>query len=129
MKEVNRIKIPGPPGTGKTHRLIHHYLNKEINEYKTPQFKILYVGFSNAAVDEAKERINKLYEYIKLSPLVIYIVKGVGFIEDLDFEIMIKDNNELFEFIKDLKIKFPELVGEYKTIVLRETKKVKYLPF
>ncbi len=61
MKEVNRIKIPGPPGTGKTHRLIHHYLNKEINEYKTPQFKILYVGFSNAAVDEAKERINKLY--------------------------------------------------------------------
>ena len=61
MKEVNRIKIPGPPGTGKTHRLIHHYLNKEINEYKTQQSKILCVGFSNAAVDEARDRINKLY--------------------------------------------------------------------
>jgi len=58
---MKRIKIPGPPGTGKTHRLIHHYLDLEINTYKTEQSKILYVGFSNAAVDEAKERINKLY--------------------------------------------------------------------
>ena len=32
---MNRIIIPGPPGTGKTHHLINNYLNKELNEYKT----------------------------------------------------------------------------------------------
>ena len=28
-----RTVIPGPPGTGKTFRLVNHYLEKEINEY------------------------------------------------------------------------------------------------
>jgi broad-specificity NMP kinase len=30
-----RTIIPGPPGTGKTHHLINHYLKKEVEEYKT----------------------------------------------------------------------------------------------
>jgi len=52
-----RIIIPGPPGTGKTHRLIH-YLNKELNEYKTDPVKIAFISFSKAAAEEAKRRIN-----------------------------------------------------------------------
>jgi superfamily I DNA/RNA helicase len=58
---MKRIKIPGPPGTGKTYRLINHYLNIELNEKKTLDQNILYVGFSNAAVDEARKRILNLY--------------------------------------------------------------------
>lgn len=57
-----RTIIPGPPGTGKTHRLMH-YLNKELNEYKTDPERIAYISFSNAAANEAKKRItnNKVY--------------------------------------------------------------------
>jgi superfamily I DNA/RNA helicase len=51
---LHRIIIPGPPGTGKTHRLMH-YLEKELKQ--TPADKIAYLAFSNAAVDVAKERI------------------------------------------------------------------------
>ena len=58
---MKRIKIIGPPGTGKTYTLVNKYLRKEIEEYKTPQEKILYVGFSNATVDEAKKRINQVF--------------------------------------------------------------------
>lgn len=58
---MTKIKIPGPPGTGKTHRLIHHYLDIELNQNKTRHERILYVGFSNAAVDEARKRIDSLY--------------------------------------------------------------------
>ena len=56
-----RIKIPGPPGTGKTYRLVNHYLRKELEEYKTDHKQILYVGFSNATVNEAKTRIDKVF--------------------------------------------------------------------
>ena len=36
-------KIMGPPGTGKTYRLINHYLKKELNEYNTDPQKIVYI--------------------------------------------------------------------------------------
>jgi len=56
-----RTIIPGPPGTGKTHHLINHYLKKEIEEHKTPTNKIAYIAFSNAATNEALKRIGNLF--------------------------------------------------------------------
>jgi len=51
---LHRIIIPGPPGTGKTHRLMH-YLEAELK--MTSPDKIAYIAFSNAAANEAKRRI------------------------------------------------------------------------
>ena len=57
---MRRIIIPGPPGTGKTHRLMH-YLDQELKQ--TEPDKIAYIAFSNAAANVAKERIknDKIY--------------------------------------------------------------------
>ena len=52
-----RTIIPGPPGTGKTYRLVNHYLSNEINGLQTNPKKIVYVTFSNAAANEAYDRI------------------------------------------------------------------------
>ncbi|PPR41444.1 MAG: ATP-dependent DNA helicase Rep [Alphaproteobacteria bacterium MarineAlpha6_Bin2] len=56
-----RTIIPGPPGTGKTFRLVNHYLEKEINEYKTDPQKIIYITYSNAGIDDVKIKHNLLY--------------------------------------------------------------------
>ena len=53
---MHRIIIPGPPGTGKTHRLMN-YLDKELNLQGQILEKIAYIAFSNAAANEAKKRI------------------------------------------------------------------------
>ena len=53
---MRRIIIPGPPGTGKTHRLME-LLDNELNLIKTDPKKIAYIAFSNAAANEAKKRI------------------------------------------------------------------------
>jgi len=58
---MNRIIIPGPPGTGKTYHLTNHYLRKEIEGYKTPTNRIAYITFSKAATEEAKKRIDTLF--------------------------------------------------------------------
>ncbi len=87
-----------------------------------------YKLWININYENFKE-IKKLYFYIKQNPIVLFIVKGSGLPEDLDLEIMVKDNQELFNFIKDLKIKFPNLIGDYKAFTYLETKKVRYLPF
>ena len=59
-------KIMGPPGTGKTYRLVNHYLKKELEEYKTDPEKIAYITFSRAAAGEAEERITELFPEAKL---------------------------------------------------------------
>jgi superfamily I DNA/RNA helicase len=59
---LRRIIIPGPPGTGKTYRLME-LLDNEINVIGTDPEKIAYIAFSNAAAKEAKRRItnDKIY--------------------------------------------------------------------
>jgi len=59
-------KIMGPPGTGKTYRLVNHYLKKELEKYKTNPEKIAYITFSRAAAGEAEERITELFPEVKL---------------------------------------------------------------
>jgi superfamily I DNA/RNA helicase len=54
-----RTVIAGPPGTGKTHTLIHKHLYNELIINKTDPKKICYITFSNAAANEARERIEK----------------------------------------------------------------------
>ncbi|MBN1645812.1 Lrp/AsnC family transcriptional regulator [Candidatus Woesearchaeota archaeon] len=75
------------------------------------------------------EDIRRLHSYVRNNPIVLYIVEGSGLPEDLDVEVMVKNNIELFEFIKDLKLKFPKLIGDYRTFMFIDTKKVRYLPF
>ena len=59
MLPFNRTIIPGPPGTGKTYRLINHHLANEL--ITTDPSKIIYISFSNAAANEARKRIKELY--------------------------------------------------------------------
>ena len=62
---INRTIIHGPPGTGKTFRLVNHHLEHEVTKLKTDPQKIIYITFSNAAATEARdERINHNLLYI-----------------------------------------------------------------
>lgn len=75
------------------------------------------------------EELRKLKTYLKLSHLVIYLVEAVGNPAEIDIEVMVYSNQQLFLFIQELKFKFPALIGEYTAIMYVDTLKVKYLPF
>tara|TARA_Y100001951_G_C11287195_1_gene269565 strand:- start:173 stop:1732 length:1560 start_codon:yes stop_codon:yes gene_type:complete len=53
---IKRIIIPGPPGTGKTYRLVNTYLKEEVEVHKTPVKKIGFFTFSKNASEIAKRR-------------------------------------------------------------------------
>ena len=73
---VIRKKIMGPPGTGKTYRLVNHYLNKEINELHTDPQKIAYVTFSRAAALDGAEKIQKVFPGVEL--LYVSTLHSIG---------------------------------------------------
>lgn len=75
------------------------------------------------------KELMKLYEFLKQNPLVLYLVKGIGFPGELDIEIVVQSNIELYAFIKELKLTFPSMIGEQKIFMFMETKKVRFLPF
>jgi Lrp/AsnC family transcriptional regulator for asnA, asnC and gidA len=106
-------------------KLIEGYRpNIDYNKIGYIYYKI-FINLNNAS----KKQKNLLKEYIKKNPLLIYVVEGISLHADIDIEMMLESNQELFDFIEDLRLKFPEIVGEYQTIVFAENLKTKYLPF
>ncbi|MFH1073232.1 MAG: Lrp/AsnC family transcriptional regulator [Nanoarchaeota archaeon] len=85
----------------------------------------LFISFNRISRND----LMRLKEYIKNNPLLIYIIEGIGLHADLDIEMMVSSNQQLFDFIEDLKFRFPALIGEYQTVIFMDTLKVKYLPF
>ncbi|MBI2148060.1 Lrp/AsnC family transcriptional regulator [Candidatus Woesearchaeota archaeon] len=85
----------------------------------------LWINLNNIT----KDKLVQLKNHIKNNPIVLYIVEGISMPGDLDIEIMVKTSQELFDFVKDLRSKFPTMIGDYKTFMFYETRKVRYLPF
>ena len=73
---IIRKKIMGPPGTGKTHRLVNHYLAKEINDLHTDPQRIAYVTFSKAAALDGAKKIQAVFPGTEL--LYISTLHAVG---------------------------------------------------
>lgn len=85
----------------------------------------VFLNISNFGPDE----LMKLKEFIKSNSSTIYFVEGIALHADMDFEMMVKNNEELFNFVKELRNEFPRIVGNYNAVILIDTLKVRYLPF
>lgn len=85
----------------------------------------IFLNISNYNIQD----LRKLKEFIKYNPSTIYYIEGIGLHSTIDFEMMIKDNKELFEFMKLLRKEFPKIIENYTTVIFMDTLKVKYLPF
>ena len=73
----------------------------------------------------SENNIKMLKGYLAKNSKVIYFVEEVG-PWNFDVECMFKSNQEYFEFIKNLRYKFPELIREYETLIVVKTIKVGY---
>lgn len=76
-------------------------------------------------VDE--ELIKKLEAFIEKSPLTVYVVKAFGTC-DLDVEMMVDSNEELFQFIESLHSHFPNSLKGYDTVIFTGMVKEQFLP-
>ena len=86
-------------------------------------YKILFY-FTNVTTEE----FVRFKAFMERDQRVIYTINGIG-IGNFDIELMLKSQQEYFEFLHDVKFNFPTLIKEYETLVALETLKVNYLPY
>jgi DNA-binding Lrp family transcriptional regulator len=99
---------------------------KPIIDYNKIGLNYFKVYFNFNSYDDQK--IIELKKYLLSHSNVLYLVYGVGFLGDFDFEILAKNISELFLIIEEIKNNFPLLIDNYEIIFFNETLKTKYLP-
>lgn len=93
----------------------HKKLDK--NHYK------LFIYFS----EDAKKNIEKIKEYLKKMPEIIYFVDDIG-MADLDVEVLFDSNKDFFGFVNNLKNNFKDSIRETRYVLFDKTIKISYLP-
>jgi len=88
------------------------------------------LGFQHFKVDvhliDHKNR-NKMIEYVKQNPYVLYVTKSIGF-SDIEFEIIVKNTDEIVDFIEKINTIFPKSIKKYEFFSAKKTHKLRFLP-
>ncbi len=71
--------------------------------------------------------INKIFNFFKQQPNIIYFVKYLGNY-DIGIDLEVKDANELRKIIKKIKNIFSEDIESYNSILIYQEHKLSYLP-
>ena len=81
---------------------------------------------ADIAIEKYKE-IDKLLNFIKINPNLIYIDKSVGY-ADLEAEFHFKSLKEFHAAMDELKTRFPGTIKNYKHFIYSKILKMHYLP-
>lgn len=119
-----------------TGKAIHYRINDLIKKGIIVGFRtwIDYkkFGYSNTKVllylkDLTKNNFVELTTYLKFLPNCIYITEPIGK-ADLEFELLIKDREEFFSIINDLKERFNYTVKSYDHLIIHRELISRFIP-
>jgi superfamily I DNA and/or RNA helicase len=120
------VLIHGPPGTGKTHTLV-----ELIIQYVKTKKKILVTGFSNTAVNNIAETINKINNFFKLGVRLLRsgrADKSMASIYDIDLNSLIDKNPQgiAIKYVEE-NIHYMDLEDQYhvKNRIVKLNNKIK----
>ncbi|MBI3036634.1 AsnC family transcriptional regulator [Candidatus Woesearchaeota archaeon] len=74
-----------------------------------------------------EQKQTALISYLQYNPNVVYITKAFG-IADLEFEVMLKGKNALYDFMRTLREKFADVIKGYESLLIYEEPLISYLP-
>jgi Lrp/AsnC family leucine-responsive transcriptional regulator len=74
-----------------------------------------------------EEKTMKMMEFLKQNPNVVYVTEAVG-CGDFEFEVDVKDNNELHMHINKIREEFGDLIKDYDICMTYAEEEVNYLP-
>lgn len=129
---VSFSKKPGISAKAAAGRLKRMERDKLILAYR-PKINHNLLGFTHYKIffhlsDLAEDHAMLFRGHLKSLQEVTYIVEEIG-ICDIDVEIMLPSSQSLFNFIDEIRFKFPTLIRDYEILIIKKTLKIGYLPF
>jgi len=122
-----KLNISTPTVRKKIKKLIKLEIIKgfRINiDYSKLGYKLLKIDMY---LNDYKKR-NDIINYIIPNPNVVYISKTVGY-ADLEFDLIVKDEYQMYNTVEEIKKQFPDLVKYYQFIHEHTIHKLDFMPY
>jgi len=92
----------------------------------------LMLGYSHYKVNlhlnnMSKEDLMAIIQHILQMPESIYITRAIGPYE-LEFELMVRNNEEFHTLIRELRFRFARIIKNYTTFIIHHEPYINYLP-
>jgi Lrp/AsnC family leucine-responsive transcriptional regulator len=123
---ANRLNLTGE---AMAHRL-KQLQKKNIIQALRPIINTSFLGYQYYNVLfklKRFENIEKIFDYFKHEPNIIYFVKYLGNY-DLGIDLEVKNSEELRNILQKIKDKFSEEIESYHSILVYQEHKLSYLP-
>jgi len=89
--------------------------------------KLGYQQFKVNMALKKYDKIEHIINYIKNEPNLIYIDRSAGF-SDLELEFHLENLNEMHKILKELIVRFPGVIKNYKFFNYTDINKMQYMP-
>ncbi len=73
------------------------------------------------------EKYRQLISFIKSKTNVMFVTEAIG-VSDLEFEAMLRTPQEFHELMREIRMRFPEIIKEFSWITIFKTEKIYYAP-
>lgn len=83
----------------------------------------IFLNLTNISI----ENLNKLINYFKSLTSSVYITRAIGS-SDIEFEVIVKTNEEFHELLRDLRFRFSEIIRNYYSFIIYNEPYINYLP-
>ena len=74
-----------------------------------------------------KNKVSKLVSFLKTNPNTIHLIKALGSWE-LEVEIESDNSNNVYDYINELKNKYPEMIKQIDLVTITNELKLDFLP-
>jgi len=128
LNMANKLKVA--PNTVK--QRIKNLKEKKVIVGFRPKIDIGQLGYHNYKIFLKLTDVNpnvrlRLKEYLKLNNNVTYVTEAIGR-ADIEFEILVRNSQELRRNLKELRKNFGQLIRHYRTVVVNKEYIVDYFP-
>lgn len=83
----------------------------------------IFMQLQNLSAD----KYSQLISFLKSKTNIMFVTEAIG-ISDLEFEAMLQTPKEFHELMREIRLKFPEIIKEFNWVIISKAEKIYYAP-